>query len=223
MRIRLNVRQENSVPDDMTHARETIFVVDDDPSVREAFGNLLESVGFEAQLFSSTEEFRSSELPDVPSCLLLDLQLPGANGLDFQQALARAGISIPIIFVTAYGDVPSASRALKAGAIEFLTKPVQKHELLTAIDQALKHDRAQRVAQAEFSALKSRFDELTAREREVLHRVTNGLTNKEIADQLGISEVTTKMHRGQVMRKMNAASIADLVRMSDKLKFGAGE
>jgi RNA polymerase sigma factor (sigma-70 family) len=207
----------------MTHARETIFVVDDDPSVREAFGNLLESVGFEAQLFSSTEEFRSAELPDAPSCLLLDLQLPGANGLDFQQALARAGISIPIIFVTAYGDVPSASRALKAGAIEFLTKPVQKHELLKAIEQALKHDRAQRVAHAEFSALKSRFNELTAREREVLQLVTNGLTNKEIADQLGISEVTTKMHRGQVMRKMNAASIADLVRMSDKLKFRAGE
>ena len=207
----------------MTHARETIFVVDDDPSVREAFGNLLESVGFEAHLFSSTEEFRSSELPDVPSCLLLDLQLPGANGLDFQQALMRAGISIPIIFVTAYGDVPSASRALKAGAIEFLMKPVQKHELLTAIEQALKHDRAERVARAEFSALKSRFDELTARETEVLHLVTDGLTNKEIADRLGISEVTTKMHRGQVMRKMNAASIADLVRMSDKLKFRAGE
>jgi FixJ family two-component response regulator len=207
----------------MMHARDTIFVVDDDPSVREAFGNLLESVGFDAQLFSSTEEFRSSELPDGPSCLLLDLQLPGANGLDFQQALSRAGISIPIIFITAYGDVPSASRALKAGAIEFLMKPVQKRELLKAIEQALTHDRAQRVARAEFSALKSRFDELTAREREVLHLVTNGLTNKEIADQLGISEVTTKMHRGQVMRKMNATSIADLVRMSDKLKLRAGE
>jgi FixJ family two-component response regulator len=207
----------------MMHARDTIFVVDDDPSVREAFGNLLESVGFDAQLFSSTEEFRSSELPDRPSCLLLDLQLPGANGLDFQQALSRAGISIPIIFITAYGDVPSASRALKAGAIEFLMKPVQKRELLKAIEQALTHDRAQRVARAEFSALKSRFDELTAREREVLHLVTNGLTNKEIADQLGISEVTTKMHRGQVMRKMNATSIADLVRMSDKLKLRAGE
>jgi len=151
------------------------------------------------------------------------LQLPGANGLDFQQALSRAGISIPIIFITAYGDVPSASRALKAGAIEFLMKPVQKRELLKAIEQALTHDRAQRVARAEFSALKSRFDELTAREREVLHLVTNGLTNKEIADQLGISEVTTKMHRGQVMRKMNATSIADLVRMSDKLKLRAGE
>jgi FixJ family two-component response regulator len=207
----------------MRQSRETIFVVDDDPSVREAFGNLLESVGFDARLFSSTEEFRSAQHPDVPSCLLLDLQLPGANGLDFQQALARAGISIPIIFVTAYGDVPSASRALRAGAIDFLMKPVQKHELLKAIEQALQHDRAQRVVRAEFSALKTRFDELTAREREVLHLVSNGLTNKEIADQLGISEVTTKMHRGQVMRKMNAASIADLVRMSDKLKFRALE
>lgn len=198
--------------------RPIIFVVDDDASVREALGNLLESVGFDARMFSSTEEFRSAVRPDAPSCLLLDLQLPGANGLDFQMQLERAGISIPIIFVTAHGDVPSASRALRAGAVEFLLKPVQKGELLAAIEQALQRDRMQRAEQADFVALQSRYNDLTVREREVLDLVATGLTNKEIAGRLGISEVTTKMHRGQVMRKMNAASLADLVRMSDKLR-----
>lgn len=198
--------------------RPIIFVVDDDASVREALGNLLESVGFDARTYSSTEEFRSAVRPDAPSCLLLDLQLPGANGLDFQMQLERAGISIPIIFVTAHGDVPSASRALRAGAVEFLLKPVQKGELLAAIKQALQRDRMQRAEQADFVALQSRYNDLTVREREVLDLVATGLTNKEIAGRLGISEVTTKMHRGQVMRKMNAASLADLVRMSDKLR-----
>jgi len=202
----------------MNDMRPTIFVVDDDASVREALGNLLESVGFETKLFGSTEQFRSASRPDAPSCLVLDVRLPGANGLDFQQALERAGIFIPIIFITAHGDVPMASRALKAGAVEFLMKPFQKNELLAAIHQALERDRAQRVEQAEFAVLQSRFHELTSREREVLELVVSGLTNKEISSKLGISEVTTKMHRGQVMRKMNAASLADLVRMSDKLK-----
>jgi len=202
----------------MNDARPTIFVVDDDASVREALGNLLESVGFETQLFGSTEQFRAAPRPDAPSCLVLDVRLRGANGLDFQQTLQRAGISIPIVFITAHGTVPMASRALKAGAVEFLMKPFQKKELLAAIDQALERDRAQRVEQAEFAMLKSRFDELTFREREVLELVVGGLKNKEIAGQLGISEVTTKMHRGQVMRKMNAGSLAELVRMSDKLK-----
>ena len=202
----------------MAEPRPIIFVVDDDASVREALGNLLESVGFDARMFSSTEEFRSAVRPDAPSCLLLDLQLPGANGLDFQMQLERAGISIPIIFVTAHGDVPIASRALRAGAVEFLLKPVQKGELLAAIEQALQRDRMQRAEQADFVALQSRYNDLTVREREVLDLVATGLTNKEIAGRLGISEVTTKMHRGQVMRKMNAASLADLVRMSDKLR-----
>ena len=202
----------------MNDARPTIFVVDDDASVREALGNLLESVGFETQLFGSTEQFRAAPRPDAPSCLVLDVRLRGANGLDFQQTLQRAGISIPIVFITAHGTVPMASRALKAGAVEFLMKPFQKKELLAAIDQALERDRTQRVEQAEFAMLKSRFDELTFREREVLELVVGGLKNKEIAGQLGISEVTTKMHRGQVMRKMNAGSLAELVRMSDKLK-----
>lgn len=202
----------------MNEMRPTIFVVDDDASVREALGNLLESVGFNTELFGSTEQFRGAARPDAPSCLVLDVRLPGANGLDFQQALERAGIFIPIIFITAHGDVPMASRALKAGAVEFLMKPFQKDELLAAIHQALERDRTQRIEYAEFAVLQSRFHELTSREREVLELVVSGLTNKEIGSKLGISEVTTKMHRGQVMRKMNAASLADLVRMSDKLK-----
>ncbi len=198
--------------------RSTIFVVDDDASVREAVGNLLESVGFDAQTFASTEGFRNATRPDVPSCLVLDIRLPGANGLDFQEALARAGISIPIIFITAHGDVPMTSRAMKAGAVEFLLKPFQKEDLLAAIHQALEKDRIQRQQNTETSILRSKFAELTGREREVMALVVEGLTNKEVADKLAISEVTTKMHRGQVMRKMMASSLADLVRMADKLK-----
>jgi FixJ family two-component response regulator len=198
--------------------RSTIFVVDDDASVREAVSNLLESVGFDAQAFSSTEGFRNAPRPDAPSCLVLDIKLPGANGLDFQDALARAGISIPIVFITAHGDVPMASRAMKAGAVEFLMKPFQKEDLLAAIRQALERDRIARQKDTEVASLRSRFDALTAREREVMDLVVEGLTNKEAAEELAISEVTTKMHRGQVMRKMMAPSLADLVRMSDKLK-----
>ena len=202
-------------PDD---ARPTIFVVDDDASVREAVSNLLESVGFNAQAFASTEGFRNAPRPDAPSCLVLDIKLPGANGLDFQETLARAGISIPIIFITAHGDVPMTSRAMKAGAVEFLMKPFQKEDLLAAIHHALERDRVGRQQDAELAVLRARFDELTSREREVMDLVVEGLTNKEVADRLAISEVTTKMHRGQVMRKMMAASLADLVRMADKLK-----
>jgi FixJ family two-component response regulator len=202
----------------MDDPRSTVFVVDDDASVRESLGNLLESVGFDTQVFASTEQFRNAARPDAPSCLVLDVRLPGANGLDFQQALERAGISIPIIFITAHGDVPMTSRAMKAGAVEFLMKPFQKEDLLAAIYQGLERDRLRRLDQADLTALQSRFDELTSREREVLELVAAGLTNKEVAGKLGISEVTTKMHRGQVMRKMNASSLADLVRMSDKLK-----
>lgn len=204
----------------MSELRPTIFVVDDDEPVRKALGNLLESVGFEAQLFGSTEQFRRASLPDVPSCLLLDVRFPGANGLDFQQSLGQAGIHIPIIFITAHGDVPMASRALRAGAVEFLMKPFQKDDLLAAIRVALERDRIQRVQHKELSILQSRFGQLTLREREVLQLVVSGLTNKEIGSRLDISEATTKMHRGQVMRKMNASSVAELVRMSDKLLTG---
>jgi FixJ family two-component response regulator len=202
----------------MNDLRPTIFVVDDDASVRDALGNLLESVGFRAQVFGSTEQFRSVARPEGPGCLVLDVRLPGANGVDFQQSLKQAGIFIPIVFITAHGDVPTASRALRAGAVEFLMKPFQKDELLAAINQALERDRTQKTRLAELTILQSRFNELTSREREVLELVVSGLTNKEIGGKLGISEVTTKMHRGQVMRKMNAASLADLVRMSDKLR-----
>jgi len=202
----------------MADPRPTFFVVDDDASVREAVGNLLESVGFDTQAFSSTEGFRNAARPDAPSCLVLDIRLPGANGLDFQESLARAGITIPIIFITAHGDVPMTSRAMKAGAVEFLMKPFHKEDLLAAIHQALEKDRVRRQQDAEVGLLQSRFDELTAREREVMDLVVEGMTNKEVADQLAISEVTTKMHRGQVMRKMMAPSLPDLVRMVDKLK-----
>ena len=202
----------------MADPRPTIFIVDDDASVRDAVSNLLESVGFQAHAFASTEGFRNAPRPDAPSCLVLDIKLPGANGLDFQEALARAGISIPIIFITAHGDVPMTSRAMKAGAVEFLMKPFQKEDLLAAIDHALERDRVARQHDAELSVLQSRFDVLTGREREVMDLVVEGLTNKEVAEKLAISEVTTKMHRGQVMRKMMAPSLADLVRMSDKLK-----
>ena len=202
----------------ISEPRPTIFVVDDDASVREAVSNLLESVGFATQTFASTEGFRNAVRRDAPSCLVLDVQLPGANGLDFQEALARAGVSIPIVFITAYGDVPMTSRAMKAGAIEFLMKPFQKEDLLAAIHQALENDRVRRQQDTELATLQLRFDELTGREREVMDLVVQGLTNKEVADKLAVSEVTIKMHRGQVMRKMMAPSLVDLVRMADKLK-----
>jgi FixJ family two-component response regulator len=195
-----------------------IFIVDDDASVREAVSNLLESVGFRTQVFQSTEQFQSAARPDVPSCLVLDVRLPGVSGLQFQEMLAKDGISIPIIFITAHGDVPMTSRAMKGGAIDFLMKPFQKEDLLAAIHQGLERDRRRREEQAEWSLLQSRFDQLTAREGEVLELIGAGLTNKEAAAKLGISEVTIKMHRGQVMRKMKAASLAELVRMVDRLK-----
>jgi len=202
----------------MADLHSLIFIVDDDASVREAVSNLLESIGFRTQVFPSTEEFQSAARPEVPSCLLLDVRLPGVSGLEFQEMLAQTGISIPIIFITAHGDVPMTSRAMKRGAIDFLMKPFQKEELLEAIHQGLERDRRRREEQAELFLLQCRFDELTAREGEVLELVGAGLTNKEAAAKLGISEVTIKMHRGQVMRKMKAASLAELVRMLDRLK-----
>lgn len=204
----------------MADPNSMIFVVDDDASVRDAISNLLESVGYRAQVFGSTEAFKSATRPEVPSCLVLDVRLPGVGGLEFQEELAQAGIVIPIVFITAHGDVPMASRALKRGAIEFLMKPFQKEELVAAIRQGLQLDQRKREELGELSGLQSRFAELTSREREVLQLVVAGLTNKEAAAKLGVSEVTIKMHRGQVMRKMQAASLADLVRMADRLKPG---
>ena len=201
----------------MMDAEALVFVVDDDASMRESLQSLLRSVGLRVEAFTSAQEFLRSTRPEVPSCLVLDVRLPGLSGLDFQAELAKANIHIPIIFITAHGDVPMASRALRAGAIEFLMKPFQKGDLLAAIEQALERDRVRRSQHEELSILQVRFAELTSREREVLGLVVSGLTNKEIGNRLGISEVTTKMHRGQVMRKMNAFSLAELVRMSDKL------
>jgi FixJ family two-component response regulator len=206
----------------MPDPRPTIFVVDDDASVRDAISNLLESVGLEAKVFGSTEEFRNAPRPNSPGCLVLDVRLPGVNGLDFQESLQKAGIFIPIIFITAHGDVPMTSRAMKAGAVEFLMKPFQKEDLLAAIHQALERDRIWREEYAHISSLRDRFDQLTSREREVMELVVSGLINKQIGAQLGLSEVTVKIHRGRVMQKMQASSLADLVRMSDKLKPRAG-
>ena len=202
----------------MADARPTIFVVDDDASVRDAISNLLEAVGLRAKLFASTEEFWKAPRPNGPSCLVLDVRLPGVSGLEFQEQLAKANLSIPIIFITAHGDVPMTSRAMKAGAIEFLMKPFQKEDLLAAVHHGLERDRIRREEQAEVSILQSRVEQLTSREREVMDLVVTGLINKQIGAQLGLSEVTVKIHRSRVMQKMEAASLADLVRMSDKLK-----
>ncbi len=201
----------------MADSRPTIFVVDDDASVRDAISNLLESVGLRAKVFGSTEEFWKAPRRSAPSFLILDVRLPGVSGLEFQEQLAKAGVSIPVIFITAHGDVPMTSRAMKAGAIEFLMKPFQKEELLAAVRHGVEKDRILREGQAELAILQSRAEQLTAREREVMDLVVTGLINKQIGAQLGLSEVTVKIHRSRVMQKMEAASLADLVRMSDKL------
>jgi len=203
----------------MAERRPVVYVVDDDRSVRDAVSNLLESVGFHAQTFGSTDEFMHAPRPDAPSCLILDVRLPGVNGLEFQRQLDRDGIYIPIIFITAHGDIPMTSRAMKAGAIDFLPKPFQKDELLEAIERALGRDRARRVEGAEISSLASRLEKLTPRECDVMALVVTGLTNKEVASKLGVSEITIKVHRGRAMEKMQARSLAELVRMADRLKL----
>ena len=190
----------------MTETDGLVFVVDDDASVRDAVRALLNSVGFRAEVFGSTEEFAKFPRPETPSCLVLDVQLPGQTGIEFQEVLAEAGVRIPIIFVTAHGDVRMTSRAMRAGAIEFLTKPFQKDEFLGAIHQALDCDRARRKEQEEISVLLARQERLTSREREVMALVVEGLLNKQIAGRLGITEITVKIHRGRVMQKMEADS-----------------
>jgi FixJ family two-component response regulator len=202
----------------MADPTSVIFVVDDDASIRDAVRTLLRSVGLHAQVFSSPEEFMATARPEIPSCMVLDVELPGMTGLEFQEELEKAGIQIPIIFVTAHGDIPMTSRAMKAGAVEFLTKPFQKKELLPAIHQALNRDRARREEEAKHSDLRARFETLTVREREVMDLVVTGLLNKQVASELGVSEITVKIHRGRAMQKMQADSLAGLVKMSERLK-----
>jgi FixJ family two-component response regulator len=207
----------------MTEPASIVFVVDDDPSVRRAIKRLVESVGLHVELFGSATEFINSSRPDGASCLVLDIRLPGISGLDFQRELVQAKNEIPMIFITAHGDIPMTVRAMKAGAVEFLTKPFRDQDLLDAIQVGLERDRLRRQRQAETAMLRERLESLTPREREILPLVVSGLLNKQVGAEIGATEATVKVHRSQLMRKMGASSLADLVRMSEKMGIAVPE
>jgi len=207
----------------MTKPDSIVFVVDDDPSVRRAIKRLVGSEGLQVELFGSAQEFLQSTRPDVPACLVLDIRLPGINGLDFQRQLAEANVHIPIVFITGHGDIPMTVRAMKAGAVEFLAKPFRDRDLLDAIQVALERDRGRRQQESGIAALRERFKSLTPRELEVLRLVILGRLNKQIAAELGTSEITIKVHRGSVMRKMQAESLADLLGMAGRLGLPVGQ
>jgi FixJ family two-component response regulator len=200
-----------------------VFVIDDDVSVREALKNLLRSVGLSVETFGTAQEFLSSKRPDIPGCLVLDVRLPGVSGLDLQRHLLQAHVQVPIIFITGHGDIPMSVRAMKGGAVEFLTKPFRDQDLLDAVQQAIEVDRAARRQRAELERLRERYRSLSAREQEVMALVARGLLNKQIAGELGTTEATIKLHRGKVMHKMNADSLADLIRMAEKLDVAAAK
>jgi FixJ family two-component response regulator len=204
-------------PKQPADGQPVVFVIDDDASVRDSLKSLFGSVGLRAEAFASHMEFLQSSIPDAPCCLVLDVRLPTLSGLDFQAELANAHLNIPIIFITGHGDIPMSVRAMKAGAVEFLTKPFRDQDLLDAVQLGLQRDRARRDKESAVKDLQARLNELSPREREVMGFVTSGLLNKQIAAQMGVSEITVKVHRGQVMRKMGARSLADLVRMADAL------
>ena len=206
----------------MTEAPAKVIVIDDDPAIREALGSLLRSVGFDVILLASVGDFLKSGRPDTPTCLVLDVRLPGQSGLDFQRELSGGNIQLPIVFITGHGDIPMSVQAMKGGAIEFLTKPFRDQDLLDAVHVGLARDRVWLENEKALATLRARFDSLTQREREVMSLVVTGRLNKQIAADLGVSEVTVKVHRGQVMQKMRAKSLTELARMTDKLELALG-
>lgn len=207
----------------MTEAPATIIVIDDDPEIREALGSLLRSVGFAVNLLASVGDFLRSERPDGPTCLVLDVRLPGQSGLDFQLELSRENIQLPIVFITGHGDIPMSVQAMKGGAVEFLTKPFRDQDLLDAVNVGLARDRVWLENEKSLATVRARFDSLTPREREVMALVVTGRPNKQIAGDLGVSEITVKVHRSQVMQKMGTRSLPELARMADKLMLAPGK